>query len=519
MLLRLIFAELSLLEETDNAIINHRLTGVCVVAFFLIAPVGQGQPTVTAVDSSAVYLKWSQPQTPNGPLPPSYNLSRAYSALYFPPPLVSAGVHFPGLGYYKFPSDFVRPGASNDIQFWFRTQYASGLLLFLASDNLQTDMLAVELREGKPWLIFDCQNGPAAFTISQSVRFDDGKWHQLKIERVSRRGTLTVDSYQASQDSLGTATVISTNTGVYIGGLPSTFTLLRPDTGNAVLKRISFIGCLRGIASDSRQLDWTSALEAVSVEPQRNGCPARDNKKAVLLRGGGYVAIDKAKADIFTTDIFSFTLKFRTQLSSGLLLFAYGPTTTFSIQFAQNRVEIKYVTSNARDSVFAAPLSGELCDGRWHNVTITNFLGVLSVVVDTNRSNSAGITNLAIQSIFYLGGVPWDSSAQTVAQQAGVDVESSFGGCMMVQSAGSDIDYPNVATAMHNADLDGCLPESTVAASSQVGRCFPFNSSVVYSGKTEIFNDSSVDVFTGKFCRHHLRFGFRGSNDVSSSAK
>ena len=468
---------------------------------FLLAPEGQGQPTVLSVDSSTVYLKWSQPQTPNGPLPPSYNLSRAYSALYFPPPLVTAGVHFPGLGYYRFPSDFVRPGAINDIQFWFRTQYADGLLLFLASDGSQSDMLVVELRDGKPWLIFDCQDGPVAFTISQSVRFDDGEWHQLKIKRVSRRGTLTVDGYQASQNSPGTATVISTNTGAYIGGLPSDFTILRQDTGNAALKRISFIGCLREITSDSRQLDWTSSLEAASVEPQRDGCPARDKKKAILLRGGGYVTIDSAKVDILTSDIFSFTLIFRAQLSSGLLLFAYGPTATFAIQLAQNQVEIMYVTSSVQGTVTVAPTSGDICDGRWHNVTITNFLGDFTVTVDTNTVVRPGITNLVIQKMFYIGGVPWGSPAETVAQQAGVNVESSFGGCMMVQSIGKEVDYQKVVTAMHNADLDGCLPESTIAVSGQVGKCFPFNSSVVFSGKTEMFNDSSVDVFTGKFCR------------------
>ena len=448
-----------------------------------------------SVDSSTVYLKWSQPQTPNGPLPPSYKLNRAYSALYFPPPLVTAGVHFPGLGYYKFPSDFVRPGASNDIQFWFRTQYASGVLLFLASGGSQNDMLAVELRHGKPWLIFDCQDGPAVFTIGQSVRFDDGEWHHLKIQRVSRRGTLTVDGYEASQDSPGTATVISTNTGVYISGLPSTFNLLRTDTG--LNKTVSFIGCLRGITSDSQQLDWTSALEAVSVEPQRNGCPARDRKPAMLLRGGGYVAINSAS--ILVGDFFSFTLIFRTQLSSGLLLFAYGPTTTFAIQFAQNQVEIMYVSSSVQGSFSVAPSSGEICDGRWHNVNITSFgSGALTVIVDSNTVVRTGIVNLVIQDIVYIGGVPWGSAAEAVAQQAGVNVESSFGGCMRVESTAKEIDYAEVVTDMHNADLDGCLPESTIAASIQVGKCFPFNSSVVYSGKTEMFNDSSVDVFTGK---------------------
>ena len=468
------------------------------VDYFLLAPEGQGQPMVLSVDSSTVYLKWSQPQTPNGPLPPSYNLSRAYSALYFPPPLVTEGVHFPGLGFYKFPSDFVGAGAANDIQFWFRTQYASGLMLFLVSDGSQTDMLAVQLRDGKPWLIFDCQDGPAAFTISESVRFDDGEWHQLKIKRVSRRGTLTVDGYQASQDSPGSATVISANTGVYIGGLPSTFTFLRSNSGNSKIEKISFIGCLRGITSDSRQLDWTSALEADSVEPQRNGCPVRDKKKAILLRGGGYVAIHSARADILSSSIFSFTLVFRTQLSSGLLLFAYGPTTTFAIQFAGNQVETKYVTSSEQGSVTVPPSSGEICDGNWHNLTLTNFnVGTLTIVLDGNTVVRSGISNLGITSRIYIGGVP--KSAETIAQQAGVDVESSFGGCVIVQSTAQDIDYLDTVTAMHNADLDGCLPESTMPVSSQVGKCLPFNSSVVNSGKTDSFNDSTFDIFTGRY--------------------
>lgn len=417
--------------------------------------------------------------------------------------MVTEGVHFPGLGFYKFPSDFVPASARNHIQFWFRTQYPSGLLLFLASDGSQTDMLAVQLKDGKPWLIFDCQDGAAAFTVSQAIRFDDGEWHLLKVSRVSRRGTLTVDGYQASQDSPGAATVISANTGVYIGGLPSSFTFLRPNTGNSKIEKISFIGCLRGVylvpvTADSAQLDWASALETVSVEPQRNGCPARDKKRAIFLRGGGYVAMDSVKADILTSNIFSFTLKFRTQLSAGLLLFAHGSTTTFAIQFSGNRVETKYVTSSVQGSVTAQPPSGEICDGQWHNMTLTNFNNRLTVILDGKTEVGAGITNLNIQSSIFIGGVPWGSQAETIARQAGVTVELSFGGCIIVHSAAQEINYIDVITAMHNADLDGCLPESTVPVSSQIGKCLPFNSSVVHSGKTERFNDSSVEIFTGK---------------------
>ena len=459
-----------------------------------------------SVDSSTVNLKWSQPQTPNGPLPPSYNVSRAFSALHYPPPLVTAGVHFKGLGYYKFPSNFVGSGAENNIEFWFRTQFSFGLMLFLASDGSQTDMLAVQMRDGKPWLIFDSQDGPAAFTISESVRFDDNKWHHLKVRRVSRRGTLTVDVYSATQDSPGLTTVISANTGVYIGGLPPSFVFYRPNTGNSEVLRYNFIGCLRGITSsrsvitaETPSLDWTSALEAVGVEPQRNGCPARDQYKAVFLRGGGYVAVNGQSTGILQSNIFSFTLRFRTQLSSGLLLFAHGPTSTFAIQFADNQVQTKFSTSSMKGNVTIQPMSGEICDGKWHSLTLTNFqAGRLNVLLDSKNEVVSGINNLQIQSSIYVGGVPWGSQAETVARQAGVNVEASFGGCIKVFSAASEIKYYRDVTAMHNADLDGCRPNSTVQASSQRGSCLPFNSSVVYSGKTEKFNDSTVETFTGK---------------------
>lgn len=467
-------------------------------SFLYTAPEGQGPPQVLSVDPTTVYLKWSQPQTPNGPLPPTYNVSRAFSALHYPPPLVTAGVHFPGLGYYKFPSSFVTAGATNDIEFYFRTQYAFGLIIFLASEVSQADMLAVQMRDGKPWLIFDSQTGAAAFTISQSVRFDDGQWHHVTVTRRSRRGTLTIDSYSASQDSPGGATVIAANTGVYVGGLPSSFVIRRPNTGISEILRFSFIGCLRGVTSESKPLDWGTAQEAVGVEPQRNGCPVRDDIKAIFLRGGGYVAIDKQTSGILQSNIVNFALTFRTQLSAGLLLFAHGSTTTFAIQYSGNQVEVKYSTTTMQGSLSIQPSSGEICDGRWHNLTVTNFLDRMVVVLDGRTDVEPSITNLQIQSSIYMGGVPWGSLSETVARQAGVNVEASFGGCIKVFSNLLEINYHNSVTAMRNADLDGCRPESTVLVSSQLGSCLSFNSSVVHSGKTESFNDSSVESFTGK---------------------
>ena len=460
-------------------------------AYFLIAaPEGQSPPQVISVDPSTVYLNWPQPQTPNGPLPPSYNISRAFSALHHPPPLVDAGVHFPGLGYYKFPSEFVSPGATNDIEFWFRTQHAVGLILFFASPGVQSDLFAVQMRDGKPWLIFDCQSGPAVFTVSQSVRFDDGQWHHVKITRRNQLGTLRVDTYSATQSSPGLATSISANTGVYIGWLPPTFQLVRSD----LISKIPFIGCLRDIKSNSRTLDWATAQEAVGVEPQRNGCPEKDNKKAIHLRGGGYVTVAKGTLGL-NSSIFQFSLNFRSQLSAGLLLFAHGPTSTFAIHYNRNKVEMKYTINDRQGALDIQLSSGEICDGQWHNLTMTNIYMVFDDVVQIINSS---LTNLRITSSVYVGGVPWGSVEDKLARQVGLDVDASFGGCIRISSLLLDVDYAQKVEAIHNADLDGCLPESTVTVSSQIGSCLPFNSSTVYSGKAETFNDSTVEHFTGK---------------------
>ncbi|KAK3721659.1 hypothetical protein QZH41_003681 [Actinostola sp. cb2023] len=232
-------------------------------------PEGQGSPRVTKVDSHSVSMAWTHPETPNGPLPPSYNVTRASAAFNDPPQEVTAGVHFPGLGYYKFPADFVLPGARNDIEFSFRTQHPNGLIMLLVSDGSQEDLLAVELRKGKPWFIFDCQTGPAAFTITENMRFDDSKWHHVKLARSDRVGTITIDGrYSRGGTSASGSSTIGGYTAVYVGGLPNDFKIKRSDSGNAVLKRLHFIGCLKNFKSDNKDFDWKKELEKVSVEPE-----------------------------------------------------------------------------------------------------------------------------------------------------------------------------------------------------------------------------------------------------------
>ena len=75
------------------------------------------------------------------------------------------GTHFPGFGFYQFEPHLMPDSATTVIKFWFRTRFAGGLVFFAAS-RLQKDMVAVELRDGLPWFIFDTESGAVAFTVA-----------------------------------------------------------------------------------------------------------------------------------------------------------------------------------------------------------------------------------------------------------------------------------------------------------------------------------------------------------------
>lgn len=451
------------------------------------------------MSSSSISLTWTQPKIPNGPLPPSYNVTRSPAAFNHPPQEVTAGVHFPGLGFYKFPANFVGAGAVNKIELSFRTKYPDGLILFLASDGKQEDLLAIELREGKPWFIFDCQDGPAAFTIQDPVRFDDNKWHYLRVDRMNSLGTLTIDGvYSNSGSSAPPSTFIGGNTGVYIGGLPSKFVITRKDSGNAVIRRHGFIGCLKEVKSNSRVFDWTAALEKKGVDPESNACPVSGNDTGAFLRGGGFIVI---KSGILTGNVFFvIELSLRTQFRSGILLFAYGPSSHVALHLVDGRVNVKL---RGRSNQTRAH-DKEVCDGKWHSISIVGVRDSSFVIaVDGNNNNNFyPITYITINSDLYFGGVPVEEEEVVGrVKDAGIDPYDSFGGCIKDLKIMSKVFYylnKNVIK-MRNADLDGCVSDAQVNAtlSAGGGLCQDRNSIDLVTQTTTQFTDSSVKPFTG----------------------
>ena len=71
----------------------------------------------------------------------------------------------------------------------------SALLIFAASEGEQEEIIAIQLRDGRPWFVFDPQGGAAGATPTNDAgrMYDDGVWHKVLVTRDGNRGFITVD--------------------------------------------------------------------------------------------------------------------------------------------------------------------------------------------------------------------------------------------------------------------------------------------------------------------------------------
>lgn len=62
----------------------------------------------------------------------------------------------------------------------------------MSPEDAEGDLLALELREGRPSLVLDLGAGPVLLSINSSYTVTDSKWHRLDLvwrEEVSSAGS------------------------------------------------------------------------------------------------------------------------------------------------------------------------------------------------------------------------------------------------------------------------------------------------------------------------------------------
>ncbi|XP_028396319.1 LOW QUALITY PROTEIN: usherin-like [Dendronephthya gigantea] len=462
------------------------------------APSGQSPPTGEPLNSTHVVLRWKLPTNPNGPVPPEYHLTRSHASFYYPPINAIKGAYFPGHGYYLLSQSTIPEGPSTVVDFWFKTGFSDGLIIFLASVT-QDDFLAVEIRDGRPWLIFDLGVGSAETTVKNSPKFNDKKWHFVAITRSRRVGEITVDSvFVGRVESPTGASYLGKNTGVYIGGLKSGLTLKKKilDNVDSLKNSNNFIGCLKDLRQQKKRVILDNAVEKVSVEPLSSGCP-KDHETGFYLKGGGYLSLRKG---LFTGgNIYKFSFEFRTVYTSGMLMFVYGEKsgndTYLTVSLDSGDIRVIYQTSCCYGNITIVPLQ-EVCDGGWHTLEFINFAGIYSIIeVDGKTNTTINIAKLRVTSELYFGGLPFGSLAAQKAGSFGLNTDSTFGGCFRNIKTPNEVDILRDVASVMNVDLGGCPTRRRVNSSFAEG-CKNETSNLVYVGSEESLVDGQLSSFT-----------------------
>ena len=412
------------------------------------APLGQPDPAITNISATSLHLSWESPNQPNGIIS-NYLVHRRTPSLLSSPAHNDVGVSFTGNGYATFappnPSNF-----SNEISLRFRTLDCCGVL-FYSINTAETDMLAVELRNGIPWFVFDAGTGSAAIRPEANETFNDGLWHTLRATQRGNSGTITIDTvYTGSGTSLGSSTVVGYSV-YHVGGIPSDAPLRTLNGGadsSAVLSGQSFVGCLYDVVINGVALDFSPGFAGVGRLDQ--GCPIYLVPTVQLLGGGYFSLVD----DIITGSSYNMSFYFRTTHTDGLLLYMSANSSfLFGIEL---RNSILHYMFSDRAITLTIP-----CDGEWHHVSITQGESSFLFTVDDLSQSFAldsDSTVLAPSRIFF-GGLPRDSIEFTVAQDAGFDVYTPFSGCIRIPEpllyvAGQPISG-SISESEH-VNFDGC---------------------------------------------------------------
>jgi len=106
------------------------------------------------------------------------------------PEVAPKGFEFGGSGYVIISKGNYRPERQSPVKFSFRTFATEGLMMLMGTPG--GDFLSIELVDGKVVGKYDLGSGIG--TLPAQKRFNDGRWHDLYMNRIGNDGLLKIDN-------------------------------------------------------------------------------------------------------------------------------------------------------------------------------------------------------------------------------------------------------------------------------------------------------------------------------------
>ncbi|KAJ6666895.1 hypothetical protein lerEdw1_018897 [Lerista edwardsae] len=328
-------------------------------------------------------------------------------------------------------------------------------------------------------------------------QYNDNSWHHIIAIRNQALGKITVDGqFTGFSSATSGSTIIGENTGVFVGGLPQDFTILRKDTGTTKIVTGGFVGCLQDIFLKKMHhpyevwepLEWKEVVERRNVYHSWEGCPSAPAKGTHFL-GRGFLELHSNTFHGGLNIEISFV--FKTDQMNGLLLFVYnkeGPD--YLAAELKSGILLFLLRTGLVSTHVNLWLGLSYCDGKWNTVILKKEGLVVSASVNelTKQVVQPGLDQLNVNSPVYIGGIP--EEIQNTFEELGL--EQGFGGCMkdVKFTQGAVVNLASVSSSAVRVNLDGCLSTDSAV------NCRGNDSILVYRGKERSVYESGLLPFT-----------------------
>ncbi|XP_005479284.1 laminin subunit alpha-3 isoform X2 [Oreochromis niloticus] len=403
-----------------------------------IANIYTSRPSILPADLSSlsqtgdiIFGQCSQPPPPHSTMkrPQTHNLiktpagsqcrpQRAYQ-LYEKDSWVSYNLPQENLNY--------RPHFSLDIN----TKSSKGLILHVAGEGA-VPLLALYVANGKIKMSLG-QNR----IIQHKEKSNDGNWHRVEFSVENSTFHLLVDGIRVTDGRLpnNEGSSLDLHNPVYLGADTKSKNTKGPN-----IPTDSVISCIREFKMND--------VFVGAAEVSHKALPCFDElAEEGAYFGGGHIVLD----NYFTVGShFLLSFKLRPQHLTGLLLHVQSDKTSLNVFLMENKVGVKVNDGYGAVSVSVTPRKS-LCDGKFHEVTVSKKKNAIQLVVDSVSKEKAGPKSTsystALESL-HIGGT---------TNQNGAPVPSPFVGCLRnVKLNGKPVAFEKASRVVGPVSINRC---------------------------------------------------------------
>ncbi|XP_073332501.1 laminin subunit alpha-3 [Pagrus major] len=312
-----------------------------------------------------------------------------------------------------------------------KTKSSKGLILHVGGTGA-VPLLALYLANGKIRMSLGRDR-----IIQHKEKSNDGSWHRVDFSVERSTFHLLVDGVRVTDGHLpnNEGSSLELRNPVYLGGDP-----ISKNTKGHNVPMDSVIGCVRDFKMNEE------VIEGPEASSKTLPCSDKLTETGTYF-GGGHIILDHYFS---VGSQFVLAFEFRPRHLTGLFFHVGGHKTRLDVFLMETKVGVKVKDGIGAVSVSVTP-RGNLCDGKFHVVTVSRQLEVIKLAVDSVSEQKAAPrtpTSSSTLDTLYIGGTTKNNR---------LSVSSPFVGCLRnVKLNGKPVSFEAGSTRVGAVSINKC---------------------------------------------------------------